>query len=168
MEPPTPTRAPDNQFGQMQDWLKQIRNTSLLNVRGWVVVELLLSSVVVVVVVVCSSSSRRSIITIIGSGGPIPSALSDADAKASGAQVPILGTSVRLGNYQDVCSWFPAKTSSNVCLWFPDLFQWLSVLVRSKDVLWTLPGQTQLGACTLRGSKRGLVTTGSAPPLPGL
>ena len=34
-EPPTPTRAPDDQCRQIQYWLKYIRNTSLLNVWGW-------------------------------------------------------------------------------------------------------------------------------------
>ena len=33
-EPPTPTRATDNQFRQMQYQLNYIRNTSLLNVLG--------------------------------------------------------------------------------------------------------------------------------------
>ena len=34
-EPPTQTRAPDNQFRQMQDYLTYTRNTSLLNACGW-------------------------------------------------------------------------------------------------------------------------------------
>ena len=35
-EPPTPTRAPDNQFRQMQHYLHYIRNTNLLNFWVWV------------------------------------------------------------------------------------------------------------------------------------
>ena len=34
-EPPTPTRAPDNQFRKMQAHLNHIRNSSLLNLWGW-------------------------------------------------------------------------------------------------------------------------------------
>ena len=34
-EPPTPARAPDNRFRQMQDQLNYVRSTSLLNIWGW-------------------------------------------------------------------------------------------------------------------------------------
>ena len=34
-EPPTPTRAPDNQSRKMQYQLNYVSNTSLLNFLGW-------------------------------------------------------------------------------------------------------------------------------------